>query len=185
MKENKDDEKDQQIEDKEEIDEIEEATEQTDENINKQKEIKEECINKETVLLSSTTSFITSTTAKDFSQPIKDSARITVSGKLDGKESIEHQLDIHLLDLYEVTRDQSALVLSDILSGIKYIIDYQVKGRKFPNLNPNLCYRMSESLLMVVGQRSGSFLKRTITKDAEVAMTIFAEFLEEGLLCFV
>lgn len=126
------------------------------------------------------------------------------SGIRDGRESIEHQLEIHIIDLQETTANLAALVnvansdtvscsniqnqILEILAGIKYVMDYRLKGRRMPNLNAALCKRLAELLLDIISNTTlkkrsfrGKRVKKSslITVQAECAMVLFGEFLEE------
>lgn len=121
----------------------------------------------------------------------------------DGKESIEHQLEIHIIDLQETTANLSSLTntpnvgtsysniqnqILEILAGVKYVMDYRIKGRRMPNLNATICKRLAELLLDIISNttlKKRSFREKRerknscITVQSECAMVLFGEFLEE------
>ncbi|KAJ3030919.1 UNVERIFIED_CONTAM: P-type ATPase [Siphonaria sp. JEL0065] len=100
------------------------------------------------------------------------------SVKLDGQASIEHQIDIHVQDLIEVN-DVNGFSLSDILEGLKYVMDYRIRGGKMKHLNAELMARLMEALLQNMGHESGSLMKKRPTVESDLAFTLFGEFLEE------
>ncbi|KAJ3067418.1 hypothetical protein HK102_007417, partial [Quaeritorhiza haematococci] len=102
----------------------------------------------------------------------------SLSVVLDGRASVEHQIDIHVLDLVDVATNKD-LSLSDILQGLKYVMDYRIKGGKMPHLDRDLMRRLLESLLSNMAGKQGSILAQTPTEDADLAFELFGEFLEE------
>ncbi|KAJ3413577.1 P-type ATPase [Chytridiales sp. JEL 0842] len=102
----------------------------------------------------------------------------SVSVKLDGRASIEHQIDIHVLDLVELA-DNKDILLMDVLQGLKYVMDYRIVGGKMQHLDPELMKRLAEGLLQNMGHEEGSLLRRRPTEEADLAFTLFREFLDE------
>ncbi|KAJ3079315.1 P-type ATPase [Rhizoclosmatium hyalinum] len=100
------------------------------------------------------------------------------SVKLDGQASIEHQIDIHVMDLIDVS-DANGFSLSDILEGLKYVMDYRIRGGKFKHLNAELMQKLMEALLENMGHESGSLMKKRPTPESDLAFTLFGEFMEE------
>ncbi|KAJ3058221.1 hypothetical protein HDU98_005672, partial [Podochytrium sp. JEL0797] len=106
------------------------------------------------------------------------------SVKLDGQvdfdiaASIEHQIDIHVMDLVEVS-DINGFTLSDILEGLKYVMDYRIRGGKMLHLNYELMEKLMEALLQNMGHEAGSLMKKRPTVESDLAFTLFGEFLEE------
>ncbi|KAJ3348983.1 P-type ATPase [Entophlyctis luteolus] len=104
----------------------------------------------------------------------------SVSVKLDGQASIEHQIDIHVVDLVDLTAAAEAgFSLRDILEGLKYVMDYRIRGGKMKHLNGELMQRLMEALLQITPQEAGSLMKKRPTAEADLAFTLFGEFLEE------
>ena len=56
--------------------------------------------------------------------------------------SIEHQIDIHVQDLCTVSAGD--YTLEEILQGLKYVLDYRIKGKKMPNLDKDLMKKLAE-----------------------------------------
>ena len=96
----------------------------------------------------------------------------------DGKESIEHQLEIQIADLLLVGTDAS-FNLPDILTGLRYIVEYRIKGRKLPNIRKDICEKLVTALLLNIAQRQGSLLSKSLTHESDLVFTLFGEFLEE------
>ncbi|CAI2175595.1 19955_t:CDS:10 [Funneliformis geosporum] len=96
----------------------------------------------------------------------------------DGKASIEHQIDIHVNDLFGVKENQQ-LSLEDVLAGLRYVMDYRLKGGRLPNLDLDLMKRLCEGLLLNMSYSEGGLLKRKMTTEANEAFILFGEFLEE------
>ncbi|CAG8682422.1 13829_t:CDS:10 [Funneliformis mosseae] len=96
----------------------------------------------------------------------------------DGKASIEHQIDIHVNDLFGVKENQQ-LSLEDVLAGLRYVMDYRLKGGRLPNLELDLMKRLCEGLLLNMSYSEGGLLKRKMTTEANEAFILFGEFLEE------
>ncbi|CAG8529938.1 7733_t:CDS:10 [Ambispora gerdemannii] len=97
---------------------------------------------------------------------------------LDGKASIEHQIDIHVNDLFGV-KETDQVSLADVLDGLRYVMNYRIKGGRLPNLEPDLMKRLCEGLLLNMSDTEGGLLKKKMTPEAEEAFILFGEFLEE------
>eukprot|EP00474_Spongospora_subterranea_P009968 CRZ10426.1 hypothetical protein [Spongospora subterranea] len=94
--------------------------------------------------------------------------------KPDGQASIEHQIDIHVLDLTEC-RDSMA----DVLHGLKYCMDFRIKGGKLPSLDADLMERLLSALLPICSNQSGNLLSYRPTAEADLAFALFAQFMDE------
>ncbi|KAJ3046137.1 P-type ATPase [Rhizophlyctis rosea] len=95
-----------------------------------------------------------------------------ISVRLDGRASIEHQIDIHVLDLVEAGSN------TDVLAGLKYVMDYRIKGGKLPHLDANLMERLLEGLLQNMGHFKGNMMKHRPTEEADLCFTLFGDFIE-------
>jgi Ca2+-transporting ATPase len=102
----------------------------------------------------------------------------SISVKLDGRESIEHQLDIHVLDLVESSHNPD-IQLADVLAGIQYVVEYRILGGKMPNLSYDIMARLAEGLLAIMPKRTGSLLSKKFTPEANLSFVLFGQFLEE------
>jgi P-type Ca2+ transporter type 2C len=87
-------------------------------------------------------------------------------------------LDIHVLDLAEVAGNPD-IGLLDVLHGLKYVMDYRIRGGKMKHLDGALMERLLDALLQHMGYETGSLLKKRPTEGADLAFTLFGEFLEE------
>jgi Ca2+-transporting ATPase len=92
--------------------------------------------------------------------------------------SIEHQLDIHVLDLVESVHN-SDILLSDVLAGIQYVMDYRIKGGKMVNLEAGIMGRLLVGLLQNMTHRTGNLLRQKFTPEADLSFLLFGQFLEE------
>ncbi|TPX72328.1 hypothetical protein SpCBS45565_g00603 [Spizellomyces sp. 'palustris'] len=92
--------------------------------------------------------------------------------------SIEHQLDIHVVDLVDAV-DNTDISLDDVLQGLKYVMEYRIKGGKMPHLDGALMERLLEGLLQNMGHNEGNLIRRRPTPEADIAFVLFGEFLEE------
>lgn len=97
----------------------------------------------------------------------------------DGKESIEHQLRIHLLDLTECLAQGDASVFSaqEVLAGIRYTFEYRIRGGRYISLSEEICRQLARCLVCCSERRSGSLLQRGIARDADEAMSLLGNFL--------
>ncbi|KAG0173953.1 P-type ATPase [Apophysomyces sp. BC1015] len=97
---------------------------------------------------------------------------------IDGKASIEHQIEIHVHDLFDVKENKSIL-LAEVLEGLAYVMDFRIKGGSQPHLDIQIMRRLSEALLLNTGQTEGNFLRKRPTNEANMAFFLFGDFLEE------
>ncbi|KAI3654948.1 hypothetical protein MP228_000328 [Amoeboaphelidium protococcarum] len=123
-----------------------------------------------------------------------------LSIRTDGRLSIEHQLSIHVNDLIDVYREEvpagnehddstkneeqgmksSEISLMDVLAGLRYVMDYRIKGGKQPNLDGEMMQKLSEGLLLHMKHRQrAGFLKQRFTEESNVSFNLFADFAEE------
>ncbi|RUS13867.1 E1-E2 ATPase-domain-containing protein, partial [Endogone sp. FLAS-F59071] len=103
---------------------------------------------------------------------------IEVLSLRDGKASIEHQIDIHVLDLVDIANNTDISLL-EVLAGLRYVMDFRLKGGRQPSLDLDLMRRLCEGLLLNMGATEGTLLRRKTTKEADMAFELFGEFLEE------
>ena len=99
-----------------------------------------------------------------------------MSVRLDGRASIEHQIDIHVVDLAEAQQNKDITVL-DILQGLKYVADYRLAGGKMPNLDLDIMRRLCQGLLEHTPVKKGNLLNQRPTEEADLAFTLFGEFI--------
>jgi Ca2+-transporting ATPase len=114
--------------------------------------------------------------------PMKD-VNPTLSLRIDGKESIEQQLDIHVSDMQELEGPNPpvSITMKDLIAGIRYVMTYRIKNGRMRHLDLELCKRLCRALLQRMAEVNGRFLigKRP-TDEANEAFYLFGEFLEEG-----
>ncbi len=102
---------------------------------------------------------------------------------VDGKLSVEHQLDIHVNDLLQ-TDMQNGPTSMDILSGIQYVMDYRIRNGRLLHLDYEICARLVQALLRYTNLRtrphgSAWFYSKKLTKEADMAFELLKDFLEE------
>ncbi|CAG8461817.1 11158_t:CDS:10 [Acaulospora colombiana] len=96
----------------------------------------------------------------------------------DGQASIEHQIDIHGNVSVRIN-ENSQLSLEDVLAGLRYVMDYRLKGGRLQNLNYELMKRLCDGLLLNMSSTEGGLLKKKMTPSADQTFILFGEFLEE------
>lgn len=98
--------------------------------------------------------------------------------EIDGKESIEHQIEIYIHDLFDV-KDNTVMSLGETLEGLHYLMDLRIKGSQQPHLKTDLMERLMKGLLLNTGRTEGHLLRRKSTSEADMAFYLFGDFLEE------
>ncbi|KAH9274036.1 hypothetical protein BASA83_003677 [Batrachochytrium salamandrivorans] len=102
----------------------------------------------------------------------------SMSVRLDGRASIEHQLDIHVVDLVETAENKDIEVL-DILHGLSYVMEYRIRGSKMPHLDAPLMSRLAKGLLQHMSHQTGNLLNQRPTQEADIVFSLFGEFIME------
>ncbi|KAF9983607.1 P-type ATPase, partial [Modicella reniformis] len=97
----------------------------------------------------------------------------------DGKVSIEHQIEINVVDLFDV-KSNKEISLEEVLDGLRYVMEYRIKGGRFPNLDYDIMRRLADGLLLNMGayEKKGRF-RQKLSEEADVAFQLFGEFLLE------
>ncbi|KAG0055261.1 P-type ATPase [Gryganskiella cystojenkinii] len=97
----------------------------------------------------------------------------------DGKASIEHQIDINVVDLFDVQSNKE-ISLEEVMDGLRYVMEYRIKGGRFPSLDYDIMKRLADGLLMNMGhsEKKGRF-SQALSEEANVAFQLFGEFLLE------
>ncbi|KAF9109344.1 P-type ATPase [Mortierella sp. AM989] len=97
----------------------------------------------------------------------------------DGKASIEHQIEINVVDLFDVKSNKD-ISLEEILDGLRYVMEYRIKGGRFPNLDYDIMKRLADGLLLNMGhsEKKGRF-RQKLSEEANVAFQLFGEFILE------
>jgi hypothetical protein len=98
------------------------------------------------------------------------------SVRLDGQASVEHQIDIHVLDLVEAFQNPDITVY-EVLQGLKYVLDYRLCDGKIPNLDIELMKRLAEGLLHFTNKKRGNLTNRKPTEESDLAFMLFVSFL--------
>ncbi|KAG0056448.1 P-type ATPase [Gryganskiella cystojenkinii] len=100
----------------------------------------------------------------------------------DGKASIEHQIEINVVDLFDVQSNKE-ISLEEVMDGLRYVMEYRIKGGRYPSLDYDVMKRLADGLLLNMGNsekkrkvRSGP---QKLTEEADVAFQLFGEFLLE------
>jgi Ca2+-transporting ATPase len=99
-----------------------------------------------------------------------------VSVRLDGRASIEHQIDIHVVDLVEAI-DNADITVLDILQGLKYVSDYRISNSKMPNLDIELMKKLAKGLLEQTHKKKGNLLNQKPTPEADLAFSLICDFI--------
>lgn len=118
---------------------------------------------------------------------------------VDGRLSIEHQISIHVNDLFDISTAKhrvngvsnppsdvqlrSDVTLLDVLAGLQYVIDYRLSGGRQKNLDADLMRKLVECLLIHMKHEEKLSLLRSAshTIEANMAFHIFGEFMNEGI----
>ncbi|KAF9904992.1 P-type ATPase [Linnemannia zychae] len=95
----------------------------------------------------------------------------------DGKVSIEHQIEINVVDLFDVQSNKD-ISLEEVMDSLRYVMEYRIKGGRYPSLDYDIMKRLADGLLMNMGH-SEKKRKIRLTEEADVAFQLFGEFLLE------
>ncbi|KAF9112241.1 hypothetical protein BGX27_003750 [Mortierella sp. AM989] len=98
----------------------------------------------------------------------------------DGKVSVEHQIEINVIDLFDV-QGSNEISLEEIMDSLRYVMEYRIKGGRFTSLDYNVMKRLADGLLQNMGavEKKRKF-RQSLTEVANVAFQLFGEFLLEG-----
>ncbi|KAF9914821.1 P-type ATPase [Lobosporangium transversale] len=97
----------------------------------------------------------------------------------DGKASIEHQIEINVVDLFDV-KSNKEISLEEVMVGLRYVMEYRIKGGRFPSLDYDIMKRLADGLLLNMGdtEKKGRF-RQSLSEEADIAFQLFGEFLLE------
>ncbi|KAG0215652.1 P-type ATPase [Mortierella sp. GBA30] len=97
----------------------------------------------------------------------------------DGKVSIEHQIEINVVDLFDVQSNKD-ISLEEVMDGLRYVMEYRIKGGRYPSLDHDIMRRLADGLLLNMGdtEKKRRFRPK-LTEEADVAFQLFGEFLLE------
>lgn len=93
-----------------------------------------------------------------------------------------------VVDLFDVQSNKE-ISLEEVMDGLRYVMEYRIKGGRFPSLDYDIMKRLADGLLMNMGNsgKKGRFSGgAALTEEADVAFQLFGEFMLEGklsLLC--
>ena len=98
-----------------------------------------------------------------------------LSTRTDGRASIEHQIDFHVLDLAEALSGTARdVTLGEVLHGLRYVVEHRLRGQRMAHLEPGLMRRLGEGLLGAMG-----FGGRRVSTEADMAFFLFGDFVVE------
>ncbi|KAF9539282.1 P-type ATPase [Mortierella hygrophila] len=85
------------------------------------------------------------------------------------------------VDLFDVQSNKE-ISLEEVMDGLRYVMEYRIKGGRFPSLDYDIMKRLADGLLMNMGNsgKKSRFGGGTIlTEEADVAFQLFGEFMLE------
>jgi len=86
------------------------------------------------------------------------------------------------VDLFDVQSNKE-ISLEEVMDGLRYVMEYRIKGGRYPSLDYDIMKRLADGLLMNMGNstKKGHFGQgSTLTEEADVAFQLFGEFILEG-----
>ncbi|KAF8978199.1 P-type ATPase, partial [Entomortierella lignicola] len=93
--------------------------------------------------------------------------------------SIEQQIEINVVDLFDVKNNKD-ISLEEIMDSLRYVMEYRIKGGRYPNLEYDIMKRLADSLLLNMGHlEKKSRFRQTLSEEANVSFQLFGEFLLE------
>ncbi|KAG0236825.1 P-type ATPase [Actinomortierella wolfii] len=92
--------------------------------------------------------------------------------------SIEHQIEINVIDLFDVQSNKD-ISLEEVMDGLRYVMEYRIKGGRYPSLDYDIMKRLAEGLLLNMGNVEKHKFKTKLTEEADVAFQLFGEFILE------
>lgn len=87
-----------------------------------------------------------------------------------------------VVDLFDVQSNKE-ISLEEVMDGLRYVMEYRIKGGRFPSLDYDIMKRLADGLLMNMGdsEKTGRFNQsHALSEEADVAFQLFGEFLLEG-----
>ncbi|KAI8076997.1 hypothetical protein BDF21DRAFT_439139 [Thamnidium elegans] len=88
-------------------------------------------------------------------------------------DSIEQQIEIYILDLFESKETRQTL------EGLRYLMDSCIKGGQYQKFNENLMHRLMKGLMLFTGKTEGHVLRKKSTLEANMAFFLFIDFLQQ------
>jgi Ca2+-transporting ATPase len=84
------------------------------------------------------------------------------------------------VDLFDVQSNKE-ISLEEVMDGLRYVMEYRIKGGRFPSLDYDIMKRLADGLLMNMGNTEKKKFRLNLTEEANVAFQLFGEFLLEGM----
>ncbi|CEP17552.1 hypothetical protein [Parasitella parasitica] len=112
-------------------------------------------------------------TVVDKQQNLQPSIKIEIDGRL----SIEHQIEVYIHDLFDVKKDTR--LLQETLEGLRYLMDLRIKGNQQPQLSMDLMERLIKGLLLNTGITEGQLIRKRSTAEADLAFFLMNDFLQQ------
>lgn len=66
------------------------------------------------------------------------------------------------------------------MDGLRYVMEYRIKGGRFSSLDYDIMRRLADGLLMNMGNTEKKKFRQNLIEEANVAFQLFGEFLLEG-----
>ncbi|KAL9537762.1 hypothetical protein MBANPS3_011488 [Mucor bainieri] len=101
--------------------------------------------------------------------------------EIDGRLSIEHQIEVYVHDLFDVKKDSG--LLQETLEGLRYLMDLRIKGNQHPHLDKELMERLLKGLLLNTGRTEGQLVRKRSTVEADMAFFLVIDFLQQVEEC--
>ena len=74
----------------------------------------------------------------------------------EGRASVEQQLDVYINDLAAASAAGNDAEMADVLAGLRYVMDYRIRGGQQRHLDKELCRRLLEALLLLTDDMPNS-----------------------------
>lgn len=83
------------------------------------------------------------------------------------------------MDLFDVQSNKD-ISLEEVMDGLRYVMEYRIKGGRFPSLDYDIMKRLADGLLMNMDTTEKKMFRQNLTEEADVAFQLFGEFILEG-----
>lgn len=95
------------------------------------------------------------------------------------KQTHAHPFFFLVVDLFDVQSNKE-ISLEEVMDGLRYVMEYRIKGGRFSSLDYDIMRRLADGLLMNMGNTEKKMFRQSLTEEANVAFQLFGEFLLEG-----
>lgn len=86
-----------------------------------------------------------------------------------------------VVDLFDVQSNKE-ISLEEVMDGLRYVMEYRIKGGRYPSLDYDIMKRLADGLLMNMGNSEKKRrVRQKLTEEADVAFQLFGEFILEGM----